>query len=313
MKKLIFIIMFALFIPAVFAEVSIFGNCDTVTPYDYQGIMECQLGSYATAGNKVMSDQLIELNSQILQATVGKYDAADTSDISDYYALFQYLFAGLLVIVTSFTGYQYMISNDDPAKRDECKRTFKFIIFSGILLVALPLIMSQIYALSSGLNEFVSDMSGIEEGADDPFEMESYLSVSETGLDETVGRFSQLYAQVPLFVASARAYIASTNARNILVLLLISMAPLILLLFSHPLTREYGKLMAYLFVLEVFLPIANIIILHFSMMLSGELNLMMLSSALMLCVAFHLILILATILKASVTAVNQIRLHEVEK
>jgi hypothetical protein len=306
--------MLIFLLPVTFAETTgvVSKTCASTSAYDYAGITECQLDSYAMSGNKLFADQMQSLEEEVYDSV--KAQNFDLLKTVKYFGIFQYLFFGLLVLITILIGYQFMVSADNPQKREECKRSFKFIIFSGVLLVALPLIIVETYNFSDALNAMVMSNSNIPSDLTSFKNMFPTFDSSKAGLEGSVEKLSKLYVNVPLFATIAKAYILSMNARNLLLLFLISTSPIILLLFISSLTREYGKLMIYLFALELIYPVACILTIHFSLVLSGvPVKMMILSSALMLSVAFHIILILATIIKASVTVVNQIRLQEVDK
>jgi hypothetical protein len=306
LKYVFLIVLFlGLFIPSVSAETIVSDLCNDVDPFDYTKLMECQIDSYLSTSNRVLSDQVDQISDEIISSTTG--EILDVSESAKYFALFSYVFVGLLVLITALTGYSYIMNSDNPTKRNEAKRTFTFIIISGVIVILLPIAIVETYNASTALNLAVKSQSRLS-GGDDIFNMPSFVDSDGDGIEQSADRFSKLYSNAPLFVKAGRAYTISMNARHLLVLLLISLAPMILLGFIYSPTKEYGKLLAYLFVLELFYPVVSIIVLHFSLVMSGdEVNMVIVSSALILAVVFHIILILATIFKASVTVVNQIR------
>ncbi len=283
-------------------------ECKDVTPYDYPAIMECEIGSYAASGSTFYQTQIDYYLQAILQATRGT--DIDLAESSNYYAFFRFLFVGLLVLVTVLTGYSFMISSGDPIKREEAKKTFKYILLVGVLVAFLPIILALGYNLSTAVTSIALNLSTVNE--------ETFARIplfgdpGEEGADQEVARFSEYHAQIPSFVFAANAYIISMNGRHLLLLLLISISPLILLLYIYSPLRSYGKLLAYLLGIELIYPALAILGLHFALSLGGnQINFLLLTSALLLCVLLHAILLAATILKASMQLRTSIHMLKV--
>ncbi len=288
-------------------------ECGSLSPYDYHGLMECQIASYTGAGSAFYKDQATFYHEQIINVTRGS--EIDVSKTAQYFGFFRYLFVGFLILFTILNGYSFMTSQGDPMKREQATKTFKYIIVAGVLLALLPILLSTIYNLSSAITQVVLDQSKLSLSPENiPLSLPNFEDPGEIGADQEVATFSNYHKQIPSFITASRVYIISMSARHILVLLLLSISPLILLGYVYLPLRSYASLLTGLLILELIYPAIAIIVLHFSLVLSGsELNYLLLSSALWVCVLFHAILLIAIMLKATMHVIMQIRYSEVKE
>ena len=298
MKK--YLLLIILLIPLAWA-IQTSTECEGVTSLDYNKQARCQLDTNLLMENKLMIDESDRLITDIKSATVD-YEV-QTLLAADFYIFFKYLFWALYLGVLVYTGYLYMSSAAFPEKRNKAAKQLRNILVIGILIVALPLI---IYTT----NDLANDVSlTIENEAiqDDGYFTFNSITPHASGFDGNIERNAQLDSSTSFFISASKAYLASMNLRHILLLFLISIAPLVLLMFYALPTQEYGKFFVYIFFIEQFLPVANMIVFKFSQILapgeSGNVEmeaakLKILSAALILCVLLHVVLVGLSLLKA---------------
>ncbi|HIJ11735.1 TPA: hypothetical protein HA278_06770 [Candidatus Woesearchaeota archaeon] len=314
MKRVILLsLLFVVLIPLALAPDSVVSeSCRGVSSLDAHGATACQIDSAAAVKTKLLSDQVEKMNELISESTIG--EAPPVEDGAEYFKLFRYLFTGFLLLIIGLVGYKFMTAGHDPEQREEAKKNFKYILISGILVLLLPIIVIETYDLSSALTTAVKDQSSLKHGIEFigyPDYVKADIVENLDNINLRLERLATLESHAPFYLMAGRAYVTSMYARHLIILVLVSFAPVILILFIFGPTKEYGKLLVYLFGLELILPIINIITLHFALgFVEGDLSLPILSSALLVTVGMHIILILATVLKASMTIINQIRYQE---
>jgi predicted PurR-regulated permease PerM len=298
MKRLMLILLLIL-VPMVSAEnvsTQISSFCDEVQPYDYESIMECEIGTYSSSASTLMKNRIDGLSGQIMNATKG--DTFNQAKAQDFYEFFRGLFAGLLVLIIIITSYRFMLSSGDPIKREQCKRTFMFLLFAGVMIAALPFLINEVNHLSGAV--ISATMAKTDLGNDDPFKLDQFIGPEVSDIDASVQTLSKYYNNIPVFAGSATAYIISSTARNLLLTALIALSPMILLMFVSDSARELGKLLLALLILEFFIPVFNLIVLDLATTLSGTDDLIVLAGAMVLAVVFHAILIIAVIFRSTV-------------
>ena len=291
-------------------------RCKDVSAFDYAALTTCQVSSTTNSMTTILFKKMDVLVKQIIESTKTNPNF-DRSESYEYFDIFQKIFAMFIVLILTLTGFQFIISNDDPIRRSECKRRFKLILFSGALLILLPLAMDYSLSVQQKVYSIVLDetvMGG--EGLKDYIDLDDLKPSSGDDVTTDIQKLADIETQLPLLEVSTNAYVVSMNARDIIVLLLMALSPIGLLLFIFEPTKSFGKLFAYLFLVEICIPICNIIVIHYSIVLSGKgepLELFMLSSSLLLSVVFHAALVLATVFKASVSVVNKVSVTEVTR
>ncbi|MFH1683174.1 MAG: hypothetical protein ABIA37_05255 [Candidatus Woesearchaeota archaeon] len=318
MKKIILLLVLLMLPLVLGAAMPISPECKSVTSLDYNKQVRCELDTTILMENKLMIDQTDNLIGDVLTATT-EYEI-DSLLAADFYSFFKYLFWALYTGVLVYTGYLYMSSAAFPEKRSKAGKQLKNILIIGVLIVALPLIILTTNDLANDVSLDIKDKAISDE---DYFTFNSLTPQASSGFDGDIERNSLLESRSSFFIFSAKSYLVSMNLRHILLLFLISISPLILLLFYALPTQEYGKFFVYVFFIEQFIPVANMIIFKFSQILapgeSGNIELetaklKLLSSALILCVLLHIVLIGLSLLKAviNIKVLAQIRSAEVE-
>ena len=314
MKKVIIIFMALLLsfvsITGVSAEAQVVASeCGDVSPYEYDALLACQISSYAAAGNLLYDGQVNLYKDQIINVT--RSDDIKVSEINLYYNLFKFIFVGLLILITVLTGYKFMTA-DEPIKREEAKKTFKYIVLSGVMVALLPIILSLVYNLSTDLTKVTFSLSSFPKSVGD-FHTSNFSNPGLSGVSQEVTRLSQYNANIPYFAAAAKSYVIAMNARHMLVLLLLSLAPMILFFYIYAPLNSYGKLLTYLLVSELFYPVLCVIVLHFAFILANDpIDYLMLSGGLFLCMIIQVILLSAALFKASMHFITHIKYSEEE-
>lgn len=302
MKKIILLLVLLIVPLAWGAALPISPECASVTSLDYNKQARCELDTSLLMKNKLMIDETDTLIKDVLTATVN-YEV-DSLMAADFYSFFKYLFWSLYLGVLVYTGYLYISSAAFPEKRSKAAKQLRNILIIGVLIVALPLIILTTNDLANDLSLDIKEKAINDE---DYFSFNSLTPQTSSGFEGNIERNALLESGSSFFIFSAKTYLVSMNLRHILLLFLISISPLILLLFYALPTQEYGKFFVYIFFIEQFLPVANMIVFKFSQILapgeSGNIEmetakLKILSSALILCVILHIVLIGLSLLKA---------------
>jgi len=275
-------------------------ECTNVEALNYAKQARCDLDTVILSEINTMTKTNDVMIKEVFDAT-GRQEIT-TGQAQELFNFFYYIFWALFVLGVTYTGYLFMLNSASPAKRLAAKKQLKNIFIIGILIVALPLIIHETNSLSNNLSTYIYD----ETINEDYFTFDSFTPESGTGLEQDIEIKGTLEATTSFFQSGAMAYLVSANARNIILLTLISLSPIILLLFFFIPTQEYGKMLAALFFIEYFIPSVYMGIFSFAETIAGTgstleieaQKIVVLSSALIFATILHLAIVAIAVLKS---------------
>ena len=279
-------------------------ECTDVEALNYAKQVRCQLDTQTLAEIKIMADENSIALKEVFNATSGQQLTTGTAQ--GLFNFFYYIFWGFFVLGVIYTGYKFMTNSGRPAARNAAKKQLTNIFILGIAIVALPIIIKETNILSNSLSAQIYDTT-IKE---DYFKFNFLAPETGSGLEQNLERKGALESATSFFQLGAKSYLVSMNARNIILLALIALSPIILLLYFFIPTQAYGKMITALFFIEYFIPSVYMTIFSFSNAIAPggdtlELEahkLAMLSSALIFATIIHIAIIAVATFKSVISS-----------
>lgn len=303
MRLLFLLPLLLLLIPVVNADSFIADSCEDVNAFDYAGQTECTLHSDVLAKNKVMFDENEKLMDELKTVTKEKLDINNEKK-NRMYKIILALSSAIFVLITTYTGYLYISSATYPEKREMAKMQLKNLVFIAIAIIAIGPFVIYINDISQTATNFFYGRY-FDEGS---FVVQEFdLGTEGSSYEKSLERYSYLSSVSPMFQAGARSYILSMQGRNMLLLTLMSIFPLIIILFFFEPAQEFGRFLVYLFLIEEFVPIVFVIVLVLCQTIiptgGSEIQqlatMRIMTAALFFSVIMHAVLVLLAVLKST--------------
>ncbi|RLE38100.1 hypothetical protein DRJ17_05000 [Candidatus Woesearchaeota archaeon] len=280
-------------------------ECENIKPGEYDKQVICELETYILSANKVIQDNTNNMMEEVIKST--SFEISIDEKVKNAHYLIFAIAGAVMVLFLVLTGHMYIVSAANPEKREKAKRQLKNIMIILIIAGALMPIISVINDLGNTTNVMFAQTYKIDEDFFTNVTFESEVTDPGT-YSGNLEKFGYMISYSPPFIKAARWYLMSMEARNVILIFLIVIAPFILIMFYFEPMKEFGKVFAYLFLIELFLPAIFMLVLHFT---SGNLNefarMNRITAALYFCVAIHAILVLVAILKAGVSAIQDMK------
>ncbi len=207
----------------------------------------------------------------------------------------------LTILVMTYAGYMWIASSTNPKKRTKAKAQLVNAIYMLIFLNAGFFIANLGHELGTNMASY------LETNTEEFFEETPWLDIKNANpgndVEATYSRFSSLAVASPVLMLSGWLYTTFMYLRNIVVLLIVALAPLVVVLFFFEPTKPYGAILAVLYGIELFLPVLLFPLFKISTLLfSGsepKLNILIMASTLLIAVALHLIVVGVAMIKSS--------------
>ena len=307
MRKIFILALLLILLPIVEADSFIATGCDSVSAFDYAGQTECALHSEVLAKNKVLYDENEKLMEELKTATKEQLDI-DNDKKNKIYTLILALSSAIFLLITTYAGYLYISSATYPEKREMAKMQLKNLIFIAIGIIIIGPFLTYVNDISQLTTNFFYGRYFDEAG----FQVQEFdVGAEGSSYAKALERFSYLASVSPTFQAGARSYILSMQGRNMLLLTLLAIFPLIILLFFFEPAQQFGKFLIYLFLIEEFMPILFVIILALSQTIipTGGLTeqlatMRIMTAALLFSVLMHVILVLLAVLSSAIQMIR---------
>lgn len=207
----------------------------------------------------------------------------------------------LAVLVLVYGGYLWIISATDPKIRNKARRQIVAAMYMLIFLNAGFFIANLGYELGT------KTASYLEVNTEEFFEKTPWEQLKEeyggNDIEDTYNKFSSLAVASPILLISGWCYTSLMYLRNMVIILLVALAPLIVVLFFFEPTKPYGKLLALLFGVELFLPVLFFPLFKISTLMfkSGEhkINILIMAATLMIAVLLHIVVVGVAMVKSA--------------
>ena len=311
MNKIILLLVLLVMIPAAFAGESFHmpSTCDGLDAFEHDRTIKCESHVELIKENFIMDSENANLINQtkISMTEINKIPLNNETfrKIRALVTSISFLF---LVILVLYTGYLFISSSAFPEKREHAKRQLKNIVILAIVWASLGFIVSVSLVLSHNINTVFLNLHQDEGG----FQIQHFYTGKvkdfKAEYEGSLLRNSYLQSISPAFKFAARSNLVSLQSRNIILVALIALAPLVILLFYFRPTQEFGKFFFTLYVIELFMPMILMLTLIASKIISpgvvgleSQLTTMnILTAALLVSAALHMFFVLLAVLKSSI-------------
>jgi hypothetical protein len=258
---------------------------------------------------QVLAESSGFLMENVKESTAGYRDVDDESDdFGDTKSDVKNIANALILLALTYAGLMYVVSAADPKKRFSAKKQMIAFVYMIIFANAGYYLADMAYGLS------ISSAVMIESNTDgfmnaDPWD--DLIGTNTGGGDyvqSSYNKFSSLAVVTPILLVCGWAYVMLMYLRNMLVILLTVLAPLlVVLLFFQP-TKAFGKVLTILYGVELFLPALFFPVFSIAEKLIGDdpqIDIGIIAAALGVAVMLHLVLVGVTIMKSSQWGVKE--------
>ena len=208
----------------------------------------------------------------------------------------------LAVLILTYAGYLWIISSTDPKGRNKAKRQLINAIYMLIFINAGYFIASLGYDLGTETASYL-EVNTEEFFVETPWTELNNANATSLDVEGTYNRFSSLAVASPVLLISGWAYTSLMYLRNMTILLLFALSPLIVVLFFFDPTKPYGSILAILFGIELFLPVLFFPLFKISTLMFSQddprINILVMAAALMIAVLLHLTIVAVAIIKSA--------------
>lgn len=214
----------------------------------------------------------------------------------------------LIILAITYAGTIYVVSGTDPKKRFEAKRQLIAFVYMIIFANAAFYLAGLAYDLSQG------SATMIESNTDEFMEADPWNDIvnddagGEDALQASYNKFSSVAVVTPIMLVTGWSYVLLMYLRNMVVILLTVLAPMVVVLFFFEPTKSFGKVLAILYAVELFLPALFFPVFEVAGNLLGsdpQINIGIIASALAVAVMLHLVLVGVTIIKSAEFGVRE--------
>ncbi len=286
-----------LLVPNVFADVDVLGvDCEGAFSLDPQAQAKCELETRYIYEAQVLIDQndLIMEQTQVVTSEYGQ----TFPDVEEIRLAVLYVAESLLLLVLLYGGYLWIISAADPEQRHYAKKILINLFYMIVFVNAAFFLFDIALDFSNSVVAYIAD-DAPEFFDAKPWEELTSTYTGDLNLDDAFERYNIIQSPSRVLYFTGWSYVLLMQLRNILILALYIIAPLVLVLLLFVPTREYGKLLLILFLVEVFLPVIFFIIFKgASLLFSGtsiEYNFILICSALFCAALLHVLLVFAAV------------------
>lgn len=299
---LIALAMFLL-IPLVKAEDILGQDCEEAYLFEPGSEMKCEVETKFNLWTNLFVDGNDFIMEGVKESTKGYRDVSvDNPEIKEIKNDMLLIANALAVLVITYAGYIYIISATDPKKRDQARRQLTGGIYMLIFLNAGFFIANLGYDLGTDIASY------LESDTEEFFSETPWIDLKNehpgNDVEATYDKFSSLAVVSPVLMISGWGYTSLMYLRNMIILLLLALAPLIVVLFFFEPTKPYGVILALLYGIELFLPVIFFPMFKVAgLMFSGNhrLDILIMSSALIVGILLHLLIVGVAMIKAAGT------------
>ncbi|MBN2111665.1 hypothetical protein JW707_01060 [Candidatus Woesearchaeota archaeon] len=290
-------------IPFARAEDILGQDCEEAYLFEPGSEMKCEVETKFNIWTNFFVDSNDFIMEGVKESTKGYRDiSVDNPKVKEIKNDMLLIANALAVLVITYAGYVYIVSATDPKKRDTARRQLTAGIYMLIFLNAGFFIANLGYDLGTDVASY------LESDTEDFFEETPWVSLKNENpgndVEATYEKFSSLAVVSPILMISGWGYTSLMYLRNMVILLLLALAPLIVVLFFFEPTKPYGLILALIYGIELFLPVIffplfKVAGLMFSS--NNRINILIMSAALMVGVLLHLIIVGVAMIKAAGT------------
>ena len=293
-----------LLVPIVRADDILGQDCEEAYLFEPGSEMKCELETKFNLWTNLFVDSNNFIMDGVKASTTGYKDISTTNPKINEIKNDMLLIANALaVLVITYAGYVYIISATDPKKRDKARRQLTNGVYMLIFLNAGFFIANLGYELGTDMASY------LETDTEEFFGNEPWINLknehSGNDVEATYQKFSSLAVVSPVLMISGWGYTSLMYLRNMVILLLLALAPLIVVLFFFEPTKPYGVILALLYGIELFLPVIFFPMFKVAglMITSSDhkINILVMSAALMIGILLHLLIVLVAMIKAAGT------------
>ena len=290
--SLMYVLIILVFLPGVFVGADVLGvDCQGAFSLDPQAQAKCELETRYIYEAQIFIDQndLIMNQTQIVTERYNQGLPAAIQHLGDIVLVVANF---LLVLVLVYGGYIWIISAADPEQRHYAKKIltnfFFMIIFVNaaffFFAIALDVSSSSIQLIKADTDTFFEAQ---------PWENLTNSYAGQLNLTQSFERYNTIQSPSKVLFATGWSYVLLMHLRNIIILTVYVISPLVLVLLLFVPTRDYGKFLLVLFLVEVFVPILFFIIFRVAaLLLEGSVdhhyNFILICSALFSSAVLHL-------------------------
>ncbi len=309
MKSKFIMIMFfiLLLIPFSSASENLGSSCGMAHPSEPAKVLECEKQTEFILWSRILSKSSDFVMKGVEDSTLAydwfeiDSDGFKSNGLDRMMKFMLILGNSLVLLVLVLSGYMWITSSADPKKRDKAKSYLTNAIYMIIFINFGFLIANIALDVSTETSYFLQDEIG-----DDFFNTQPWNNITnkvdEKDLEGNYNVFSSIVTTAPVLFISGGLYISSMYFRNIIIVLLMILSPIIILLFFFEPTKSFGKILAILYGIELFLPLMFFPLFRIcNLMISGkdnEISIMIIAATLMVAVAIHVIVVSVAILKS---------------
>lgn len=302
-KNIAIIILIALAVVPLAAAEDIMGqDCEEAYLFEPGSQIRCEV---ETKFN-IWTELFVEANEFIMEgvkeSTTGYRDVSvDHPEIKEIKANILLIANALAVLVLTYAGYIWIVSATDPKKRDQARRQLTSGIYMLIFLNAGFFIANLGYELGTNVASY------LESDTEEFFEETPWIKLKNeypgNDVEATYSKFSSLAVVSPVLLISGWAYTSLMYLRNMVILLLLAIAPLIVVLLFFEPTKPYGVILALLYGIELFLPVLFFPMFKISTLMfsttNQKLNILIMSSVFIIGVLLHVLIVGVAMIKAA--------------
>ncbi len=306
MKKLIFLLLIALLIVPL-AQASVIGkSCSGGKTFDIESQEQCHQETNFNIWAHTLADSSKFLMESVKASTTGYKDITeDTNAFNDIKSSVKNIASLIILLAITYAGTLYIVSGTDPKKRFGAKKQLIAFVYMIIFANIAFYLAGMVYDVSVGATWVVESDNTQDFMNADPWQ--DLIDSEESGDDadyvqSAYNKFSSLAVATPILLISGWAYVLLMYLRNMLVILLTVFAPLIVVLFFFQPTKAFGKVLAILYVVELFLPVLFFPVFAVAdKILGGDyiMDIGIMASALAVAVVLHLVLVGVAIMRSS--------------
>jgi hypothetical protein len=301
-KSIAIMILIALAVIPFAAADDIMGqDCEEAYLFEPGSEIRCEVETKFNIWTLIFVDANEFIMEGVKESTTGYRDVAvDHPEIRDIKQNILLIANALAVLVLTYAGYVYVISATDPRKREQARRQLTSGIYMLIFLNAGFFIANLGYELGTEVASY------LESDTEEFFEETPWVELKNehpgNDVEATYNKFSSLAVVSPVLLVSGWAYTSLMYLRNMVILLLLAIAPLLVVLFFFEPTKPYGVILALLYGIELFLPVLFFPMFKISTLMfssNQKLNILIMSSVFVIGVLLHLLIVGVAMIKAA--------------
>ncbi len=304
MKRIFLVLFLAILLVPLAGAVEVIGkSCSGGIILDTKVHEECHQETTMNTWAHTLAKSSDFVMKNAKESTAGYKDIEEeSSEFNDTKSNVRNIANALILLALMYAGLTFVISGTDPKKRFDAKRQMIAFIYMIIFANAAFYLAGLAYDLST------KSAGMIESDTDDFMTKDPWndlINQNEGGnqtMQASFNKFSSLAISTPILLLSGWSYVLLMYMRNMVVVLLTVLAPIVVVLFFFQPTKAFGKVLAILYAVELFLPALFFPIFAIAEKILGSdasLNIGIMASALAVAVLLHIVLVGVTIMKAS--------------